>query len=316
MTIRLGALDRLKALMIARYWRLSKALNVIFHEEHSRGRINVPVLGRTGLPLVGHLDRDLSVTLARVLRYRRGPVVDIGANVGMFLKCLLDIDPEIPYSGFEPDIGCCHYLEEFIRANGLTRHIVFPIGLGCRTELLDLHFSAASDVSATMMQGFRPKGMYSAKKKILVESGDCILSNLFDDERISLIKIDVEGAENIVLSGLSQTIASHRPFLILEVSPYQHFADGSFDPSYFGHTTAEEAARIVDWRLQFIRQLDMFLDTNRYVVMKMRHDGSLVRASSVDPGDQTSFDQLNYLGVPCEDDVAFEEAQHLDENLT
>ncbi len=45
------------------------------------------------------------------------------------------------------------------------------------------------------------------------------LSLLGIDTKVSLIKIDVEGAEYLVLEGAYETIKQHKPFIIIEFRP-------------------------------------------------------------------------------------------------
>ena len=57
------------------------------------------------------------------------------------------------------------------------------------------------------------------ERKIILENGDKILKSL-KIEDISVIKIDVEGAEAKVIEGLKETISDKRPFLIFEMLPF------------------------------------------------------------------------------------------------
>jgi FkbM family methyltransferase len=55
--------------------------------------------------------------------------------------------------------------------------------------------------------------MFAGQGDLVVHAGD----DLFEDETPHLIKIDVEGMEMKVLSGLERTIETHRPLLFIEV---------------------------------------------------------------------------------------------------
>lgn len=294
--------DRAKLLLIENSWRLSKAINVTLRDTSATGEVWLPISGRLGLNLAGPPDADLLEPLRRILALRSGPIVDVGANVGMLLRCLLEIDREVPYLAFEPDLSCCKYLDSFIRANQLQHHAVFPVGLADEQKVVELQFGEEGDVSATIMRGFRPAGMYANRKRILVQPGDWLLSQMVaPTDRIRLIKIDAEGAEILVLKGLRKALDQHRPCLILEVSPYQHFLDNTVDVAYFGSCSPEERVRIAEWRMALVRDLDAFLESLGYAALKILRDGSLTRVASVDPGQQTSFAELNYLALPTEE---------------
>lgn len=297
-----SAADRLKLFGLRVSQRFAKATNFVVERPNGAQPIRIPVTGGKGAHLIGRVDRDLAATVRTVLAFRQGPVLDVGANVGLFLVALLEVDRDIPYAAFEPDIACCEYLEALIRANGLRSHHVFPVALSDFRSVLTLQTNSTADVSATVMEGFRPAGMYDSRKHVVALIGDDVVDSIFapDTSRIALIKIDVEGAENAVLRGLRGTIQQHRPFLILEISPYQHFLEGDLDESYFGRVSRDEALEIANWRRQFIRDIDEFLAQHKYRAMKIHEDGTLSPVTSVDPGAQKSFRELNYLAVPEE----------------
>jgi len=294
--------DRLKLFGLRVSQRFAKATNFVVDRPSGAHPIRIPITGGKGAHLIGPVDRDLAATVRAVLAFRQGPVLDVGANVGLFLLALLEVDRDTPYVAFEPDIACCEYLEALIRANALRSHHVFPVALSDSRGVLTLQTNSTADVSATVMVGFRPANMYDSRKHVVALVGDDVVGPIFnpDTSRIALIKIDVEGAENAVLRGLRGTIQQHRPFLILEISPYQHFLEGDLDESYFGHVSKDEALEIATWRKQFIMEIDEFLAQSGFRAMKIHEDGTLSPVASVDPGAQKSFRELNYLAVPDE----------------
>jgi FkbM family methyltransferase len=303
--------DRAWVFLLRNAWQLSKSTNIAVRiQGDDEASLVIPLVGRLGFQLLDPVDSDLLETLKKVLQHRRGPVVDVGANIGLLLRGLAQIDREIPYVAFEPSVTCCHYLEAFIRSNGLTRHVVFPVALGCEGGVVTFQFNEEADVSGTITRGFRPQAMYRHRKPVILESGDAILSEVFRDscDRIALVKMDVEGAESLVLNGLTQTIATHRPFIILEIAPYQHFIDGTLNKAYFGEVTQSEAERIARWRQERIRDIDSFLEDRRYACLKILKNGDLRRVSSVDQGSQKDFKELNYLAVPHEEFARFVDA--------
>jgi FkbM family methyltransferase len=302
-----GALDAAKIWLIRRSWTIRRRLNIEVRTKIGGREFVIPVRGGIGLGLVldDPAEAELRETLGRVLRFRPGPVVDVGANVGVFLKCLVAEDPDIPYIGFEPDIACAEHLMRLIRVNSLCRHTVLPVGLGSGREVLALWSNGEADVSATVVTGARPASMYACSTRILVETGDAVLEGYFENERISLIKIDVEDAEPMVVAGLTHIIEQHRPFIILEVCPYQHFLDGHIRESYYGSASRDEMTAIATRRRELIRELDDSLGKRRYRAMKVHSDGSLSPVDSVDPGNSRNFTELNYLAVPAEEYDAF-----------
>ncbi|WP_238987513.1 FkbM family methyltransferase [Roseovarius dicentrarchi] len=135
-------------------------------------------------------------------------VIDIGANVGnhalffatrMHAARVLVIEPT-PLA-LAP-----------LMANVLINHLEGVIDL----SLLGVGLSDRSQAGFGMKRHDRNLGatkMFEGKGDIDVHAGDDLLGS----ETPDLIKIDVEGMEMKVLSGLRQTIATHRPVILIEV---------------------------------------------------------------------------------------------------
>ena len=74
------------------------------------------------------------------------------------------------------------------------------------------------DASGSTIKGFRSDSFYSTSKYVPVFRGDALFETL-EIESISVVKIDVEGAELEVLDGLQKTIAKQQPFILCEILP-------------------------------------------------------------------------------------------------
>ncbi|NQV82609.1 MAG: FkbM family methyltransferase [Rhodospirillales bacterium] len=259
----------------------------------------VPVIHGYGLDHLEGCQTDLRAALEKVLAFRTGAVIDVGANIGELLAILLQVDRDVTYIGIEPNLQAAYYLEHFIQANGLPHHFVLATALGAAQTVAEFSYNDDMDVSGTIAEGYRPVGMYKRHKKVLVERGDDLLKSVGLDA-ISLIKIDAEGCEVEVLNGLQATIDAYRPFLILEVTPYGHFESGDLNQEYFGEVSAEERRSIVITRKKFNADLDAFMAHHGYAAMKMLKSGDLEPVTSVDQVSTTDFFSLNYLAVPRE----------------
>ena len=159
----------------------------------------------------------LDDTFGELLSLREGAFIDIGANVGQTLIKILAHEKYRQYIGFEPQIACCFFIEQFILQNNIKSHKILPIGLSNHTGLLKLHMRRSSyDPTASMVETFRPDSFYSNYQYVHVARGDDILP-MFDLEAIAILKIDVEGGELEVLEGLISTINRYTPFIVFEV---------------------------------------------------------------------------------------------------
>jgi FkbM family methyltransferase len=163
---------------------------------------------------------NVQAAIARTLKECPGVFIDVGANCGQTLVAVLSADPQRHYVGFEPQIACCHYIEQFIKDNDLRQARILPIALSDGTRLLPFFSDSDHDLMASLSPSHRANQSTPARIKSFVCSriGDEVLSELGIDS-IAAIKIDVEGAELSVLKGLSVTLKRERPTLFFEVLP-------------------------------------------------------------------------------------------------
>jgi FkbM family methyltransferase len=170
----------------------------------SRFPVEWPITWRVGL-------------MQRVFALRPGAFVDVGANVGQTLIDYLACGDERGYFGFEPNPECVILLNDLVRANGLDHLLVAPVGLAQENMVLKLFVKkeSDSDKGGSLVADLRPGNEF---RTILVP---CYK---FDDVRdqlgigaMSLIKIDVEGAELGTLAGMKGSIAQFKPWIALEV---------------------------------------------------------------------------------------------------
>jgi FkbM family methyltransferase len=141
---------------------------------------------------------------------RPGTFIDVGANTGQTLIKVLTIDPERDYVGFEPQIECCFQIDQFLRYNGIGTGRVVPLALSNENGLAQLFFNGPTDMTASLI------GNQPCSSWVCVRRGDELLREMQLDE-IAAIKIDVEGFEYEVMSGLADTLKERRPPIVFEV---------------------------------------------------------------------------------------------------
>ena len=139
-----------------------------------------------------------------------GVFVDIGANVGnhsVFVGLFLGPSLIVP---FEPNPAVIPVLKYNLLLNGLSSIVDDAnIGIGLSDEIGDAE-ALTPDLTNLGLTKLR---MDSEAGAIPLMPGDWV----FDDRPVDFIKIDVEGMEMRVLSGLAATIARCRPRLFVEV---------------------------------------------------------------------------------------------------
>ena len=158
--------------------------------------------------------------LSRLVAAESGIFVDVGANVGQTLLKLRALSPDRQYVGFEPNPVCVQYLNEFVRANSLRSCQIFPVGLATCNAVLELDFYSddRSDSSASIIKGFRPEGEVRSSALIPVFRYEH-LRPYITPGKVSVLKIDVEGAELEVLQSTHRLLDEDRPYVLIEILP-------------------------------------------------------------------------------------------------
>lgn len=182
-------------------------------------KLSIPLGGAGSLPLLSWRESWKTEIIRRLATIKDGGFVDVGANVG---QTLLDFIAACPnqldrYLGFEPNPVCAAYLEEFRRINRLTGCSVIPVGLSDHTTVLPIYLSSnnPADVGGTIIKDLR--SMQREEMKFVPIYRFDYLWEEIGTNTISIIKIDVEGAEMHVLMGMRDSILEFRPYIICEV---------------------------------------------------------------------------------------------------
>jgi FkbM family methyltransferase len=201
----------------------------------------------------------LDAVLRRVLGTRPGAVVDVGANAGQTLFKVLRIERTRQYVGFEPQIECCFSVHQFLRNNRLDNAIVLPLALSDTNGSVVLYADGECDEMASVVSPNDPTGAVRSQSTwIQTRVGDELLAEL-GVTQTCVIKIDVEGAELRVVSGLRETLRTQRPPVIFEVLPNFFGTERTMQPDAVrerNHATAKallECFASVDYR---VSQLD------------------------------------------------------------
>lgn len=133
--------------------------------------------------------------------YLQGIILDVGANIGNHTVYFNEYMPCDRVIAIEPVLKNF----EILQINTSTRNIV-------------RYFGAASDHFGTLKMLINEANMGTSK---VSDEGECPvpcfpIDSLFFDTYISLIKIDVEYYEPQVLEGAKETIALHKPLILIE----------------------------------------------------------------------------------------------------
>ncbi len=192
--------------------------------------VAAPVFGGARLLWIDLSDRYVSLGCLQdqyeiaESRFMRGVLkpgdafVDVGANVGWYTMLASTIIGDRGHIyAFEPRRPIVDYLRRTVALNGLEKLItVYPIGLSNESTSETLMWSAGSTNGGGASFARDDTSAEMVYQAIEVQS----LDNLALDH-VDVIKIDVEGAEPLVVEGAKATIERDRPIILTEILPSQ-----------------------------------------------------------------------------------------------
>jgi len=171
----------------------------------------------------GDAERYEPETLAVLVRLlRRSPVsptiFDVGANTGYYTLTSLAISPAARVHAFEPVQHIVRALSENVSNNRLTANVrINACAVTDRSGSVALHVPEETWGNATLsVDGFR--GLRGHLEHVAAVTLDEYAAE-HEIERIDVLKIDVEGHENAVLSGARRVMTQQRPAVLCECLP-------------------------------------------------------------------------------------------------
>jgi len=136
--------------------------------------------------------------------------LDIGANIGIHSLSVAKM-PNTQIYSFEPIDFIREKLQKNIALNNYANITIVPVALSNENKVIKTNFSAQSSNQGTFSMQHQAEG----DNEITCIIGDeYVAQNNINP--ISVIKIDVEGFEFAVLTGLTQTILNQKPVIFFE----------------------------------------------------------------------------------------------------
>lgn len=179
-------------------------------------KIKIPVI----LGLSCKLTETWMISLLNnILKQKEGAFLDIGVNLGQTLIKVKGIELKREYIGFEPNPTCVFYTKELIKNNKFENCTILPVGLFTEDNVLSLECinNTEVDSAASLIKNLR-HSIIQHRIPVPVFRFQTI-ANILNIDKISIVKIDVEGAELEVVKSLYSVFNDYRPIVILEVLP-------------------------------------------------------------------------------------------------
>ena len=168
-------------------------------------------------------ERPLPALLHACVARSPGVVIDVGANTGFYALLATCASTAARVLAFEPYRPVFDVLRGNIAANRAGGRIeAVPLALSHRSGPAMLYVPTQEhglmETSSSLEPAF--KQVHGAVQSIATVTLDAFLAtHPYARDRVTLIKVDVEGHDAAVLAGARETIARWRPLLLVEVLP-------------------------------------------------------------------------------------------------
>ena len=257
---------------------LIRRINFDLGKELNGVRFKVPIIGGLGAGLRRDHEPWMLQTLRAVERQSDGCFFDVGVNLGQTMLAAKSLRPDWKYIGFEPNPYCVFYVLKLIEANDLQGCEVFPFGIGASTGAMDLHLNSVTGGEASIVEGFRPTADYRSSIKVPIIGGEYLPASLLE-QKVGVLKVDVEGGELDVFRALVPVLEKDRPLIISELLPV--------------YDAGTEQGRFRQDRQDALLQILAGLD---YRILRLHLDGSRELLDGIEQHGDMAW--TNYLFVP------------------
>jgi len=193
--------------------------------------LKVPLIHGLGAGYLVPGDEWMSRCLSIFLANKKGAIIDIGANIGLYMVKLRSLDIQREYYGFEPNPVCNFYTQELIGANEFQNVRVFPFALSNSRELRRFYAKRKADKMGSLHDYARQGEIKNNSFDLVTFPGDEFF-DLLDIDNICAMKIDVEGFELEVLEGVKNTLVKYRPFVFCEIWHLPEISDPTYDEKF------------------------------------------------------------------------------------
>lgn len=230
-------------------------INMTYSKRIGQSTFKVPIYNKLGFGNFRPTEPWMDVVLNKI-GSENSKLLDIGTNVGQTLMKWKSLYPSAPYFGVEPNLQCAAYVEHLIHINNMKIAEVIPAAVANKTQLLELFTSTTdpSDVAGTTVPKFRD-GQTEKGKKVVGLNFD-----FFKSFSADIIKIDVEGAESLIIESIFESGVPNQPLILCEILPT--YNENNVD------------------RLNAQKQIETTLKTNDYSIFRI--DTNLAKINEIE----------------------------------
>jgi len=174
-----------------------------------------------------------------------GIVLDVGAYTGIYSILAATVNPGVKVLAVDIQRDCLNRIAENARANHLTSVEPHQVAASSESGTVRFFFRREPDI-LTSVASLTASDYANDSAEVAAVRLDEFLAERGARDRVSLIKVDVEGAELEALDGLHETLATARPDVLVEVNAFDELpaVRRRFPRGYRCFQIAEEDAHV------------------------------------------------------------------------
>jgi FkbM family methyltransferase len=137
-------------------------------------------------------------------------LVDIGANIGYYsLLAATHLGETGKIIAFEPSKESCNLLKMSVKRNGFKNVAIYAKAIADIDGMVGFHMDDSNGIINKELSGASAYQVEAVKLEHILRA----------ESHIDLIKMDVEGAEGLVLRGAENLMRTHHPIVFTEFNP-------------------------------------------------------------------------------------------------
>jgi FkbM family methyltransferase len=188
-------------------------------------------VGPVNVSIVPHMEEfDFAAHIFRRMKYepevvswlsdrQYDVVIEIGANVGIYTVLLSKLWPSARIYCFEPSRKAYRRLQENLALNLCANVCPFNCAVALHTGFVDFHEPDGHLTNGSLDQSFASLFSNEVRSTRVAAISGLEIGRLLTAGTRVLLKIDVEGAEPLVIRSLESLIAALHPDILIEVLP-------------------------------------------------------------------------------------------------
>lgn len=179
-------------------------------------------------------EKEMSEAIVSELIKIENPVfIDIGANIGLISLYVNSKIPAVKIYDFEPGLNQRELLNMTVKNNLIKNINVYDAALGDMVGKVTFHIHNAKDAALDGLKDTKRRGNTKAVEVPMITLDSWWISE--NKIKVSIIKIDTEGAELLILRGAENCIKENKPVIFLEIEPMNLKAYSYNESDIFGY---------------------------------------------------------------------------------